>query len=177
MSQVQILSPRPSAHLRSRLVGATVSVISQFAVFRRSLGIGTNPVAPTNSLPGNELCWHRRYGLLGLIGRAGGDSSSTCHSCWHDSQTRVRMTTGRSGTVATLRATPSPVAHAGHGRRTDIGMGEPRPKVTRLTRAVVTPANHGWKSGAVLLTRRERRTIRIDRRHSRPRPSGSAGDR
>ena len=57
-----------------------------------------------------------------MVGVSGGDSHSISHSWLHDPQTSVTMTEGRPGTVDTLRAIPSPVPHAGHGRRTDMGM-------------------------------------------------------
>jgi hypothetical protein len=57
-----------------------------------------------------------------MVGRIGGESYSICHSWPHDSQASVTVTTGRFGTVVTLRARPSPVPHAGHGRRTDMGI-------------------------------------------------------
>jgi hypothetical protein len=57
-----------------------------------------------------------------MVGLSGGDSHSISHSWPHDSQASVTLTRGRPGTVATLRGTPSPVAHAGHGRRTDMAI-------------------------------------------------------
>ena len=57
-----------------------------------------------------------------MVGLSGGDSHSISHSWPHDSQASVTLTRGRPGTVATLRATPSPDAHAGHGRRTDMAI-------------------------------------------------------
>ena len=57
-----------------------------------------------------------------MVGLSGGDTHSISHSWPHDSQASVTLTTGPPSTVATLRATPLPVPHAGHGRRTDMGI-------------------------------------------------------
>ena len=57
-----------------------------------------------------------------MVGLSGGDSHSISHSWPHDWQASVTMTRGRPGTVATLRATPTPVPHAGHWRRTDMAI-------------------------------------------------------
>src|SRR4030095_13524638 len=90
-----------------------------------------------------------------MVDVSGWDSHSISHSWPPDWQSSVSMTRGRPGTVATLCATPAPVPHAGHWRRTDMGIGEPRPTVQQLISAVVTHDNHVWKCGAVPLTTRE----------------------
>ena len=69
---------------------------------------------------------------------SGGDSHSISHPWPHDSQASVTLTKGRPGTVATLRATPSPVPYAGHGRRTDMGIEGNEADCNTAHQAVVT---------------------------------------
>ena len=76
-----------------------------------------------------------------MVGVSGVDSCSISHSCAHDWQTSVTLTKGRPGTVSTFRATPTPVPHAGHWRRTDMGVWE-RGNCSTVSSAVVTPDNH-----------------------------------
>jgi hypothetical protein len=59
--QVRIQSPDHPLTFISRLVGATISVISQLASFRRSLGIGTNPLASGVRL--SSSCEYREESL------------------------------------------------------------------------------------------------------------------